>query len=125
MVDSKEEFGFKELIVWQKAISFAVHVIDKTEKLNSERKHYRIIEQTEASASSIAANIAEGKGRYSKKEFKQFLYIARGSIYETISFLNILKELNWISKSEIDGLEEEGLILNKMLNSLINKLKTD
>jgi four helix bundle protein len=121
----KEEFGFKELIIWQKAIEFAVHVINKTEKLNTERKHYRISEQTEAAATSIAANIAEGKGRYSKKEFKQFLYVARGSIYETITFLNILQELNWISKSEIDGLEEEGLILNKMLNSLINKLKSD
>jgi four helix bundle protein len=121
----KEEFGFKELIIWQKAIEFAVHVINKTEKLNTERKHYRITEQTEAAATSVAANIAEGKGRYSKKEFKQFLYIARGSIYETITFLNILRELDWISESDIDELEEEGLILNKMLNSLINKLKSD
>lgn len=119
----KEEFGFKELIVWQKAIEFAKHVIENTEKLNSEKKHYRITEQTEAAVTSIAANIAEGKGRYSKKEFKQFLYIARGSIYETITFINILKELNWINKEEVEKLESEGLILNKMLNALINTLK--
>ena len=120
-----EDFGFKELIVWKKAIEFAFHVINRIDLIKSERKHYRILEQTEAAATSIAANIAEGKGRFSKKEFKQFLYIARGSIYETITFLSIMKELNWLSAEDINGLEKEGLALNKMLNSLINTLKTD
>ncbi len=121
----EEDFGFKELIVWMRAIDFAKHVIIIIDKINSDRKHYRILEQTEAAATSVAANIAEGKGRFSRKEFKQFLYIARGSIYETITFLNIMKELNWLSAEEVDELEKEGLVLNKMLNSLINKLKTD
>jgi len=122
---SEDEFGFKELIVWRRAIDFAKQVIIIIDKINSDRKHYRILEQTEAAATSVAANIAEGKGRFSRKEFKQFLYIARGSIYETITFLNIMKELNWLSAEEVDELEKEGLVLNKMLNSLINKLKTD
>jgi four helix bundle protein len=121
----EEEFGFKELIVWRRAIDFAKHVMIIIDKINSDRKHYRILEQTEAAATSVAANIAEGKGRFSRKEFKQFLYIARGSIYETITFLNIMKELNWLSAEEVYELEKEGLALNKMLNSLINKLKTD
>ena len=121
----EEEFGFKELIVWRRAIDFAKQVINIIDKINSDRKHYRILEQTEAAATSVAANIAEGKGRFSRKEFKQFLYIARGSIYETITFLNIMKELSWLSAEEVYELEKEGLALNKMLNSLINKLKTD
>jgi four helix bundle protein len=121
----KEEFGFKELIVWQKAIEFATHVIRKLDKINSEKKHYRLTEQIESSATSIAANIAEGKGRFSRKEFKQFLYISRGSIYETVSFLNIIKELNWISAEEVKELESEALILNKMLNALIKSLNQD
>ena len=121
----EEDFGFKELIVWRRAIDFAKQVINIIDKINSDRKHYRILEQTEAAATSVAANIAEGKGRFSRKEFKQFLYIARGSIYETITFLNIMKELNWLSADEIYELEKKGLALNKMLNSLINKLKTD
>ncbi len=122
-METKEEFGFKDLIIWQKAVEFASHVIKETENINSDKKHYRIIEQVEASVTSIAANIAEGKGRYSNKEFKQFLYIARGSIYETISFLNVAGKLNWLSKDTINELETEGLQINKMLNSLINKLK--
>jgi four helix bundle protein len=121
----EEDFGFKELIVWRKGIDFARQVILLLDKINSERKHYRIIEQTEAAATSISANIAEGKGRYSRKEFKQYLYIARGSIYETITFLNIMNDLNWLSIEEVNELEKKGLELNKMLNALINKLKTD
>lgn len=117
-----EEFRFKELKVWQKAVEFAVHVISKIENIKSEWKHYRIREQIEASVSSIAANIAEGKGRFSRKEFKQFLYISQGSIYETITFLNILKEINLLLFEEVKELETEGLVLNKMLNSLIKKL---
>jgi four helix bundle protein len=124
-MDAKEEFGFKELIVWQKAIQFAAHVILVLDKIDSSRKHYRVIEQTAAAVTSISANIAEGKGRFSKKEFKQFLYIARGSMYETISFLNLMVELNWIKIEAVHELEKEGLTLNKMINSLINKLKTD
>ncbi|MBI5605158.1 MAG: four helix bundle protein [Deltaproteobacteria bacterium] len=41
--------------------------------------------------------IAEGKGRFSKKEFVQYLYIARGSLYETMTLLEIFKRRNWIS----------------------------
>jgi len=122
-MNEREEFGFKELIVWQKAIEFATHVIFELNKIESDRKHFRIVEQTEAAVISIAANIAEGKGRFSKKEFKQYLYIARGSIYETVSFLSIMKKLKWLDPDDVIRLEDEGLIINKMLNSLINKLK--
>ncbi len=78
----KEEFGFKKLIVWQKAVEFANKIILLTEAIDTKRKHYRLIEQLESSSCSIAQNIAEGKGRYSNKEFIHFLYISRGSLYE-------------------------------------------
>jgi four helix bundle protein len=119
----EDDFGFKELIVWRRSVDFARHVILILNKIESHRSHYRITEQTEASAASIAANIAEGKGRFSSKEFKQFLYISRGSLYETITFMNLMKELSWISEEELISIEREGPELTKMLNSLINKLK--
>jgi len=110
------------LKVWKKAVEFAVKVIRELDNMQSERKHFRIIEQTEAAVTSISANIAEGKGRYSKKEFRQFLYIARGSVYETVSFLNILLEMRWIPTDKTQELESEALSLNKMLNALINSI---
>ncbi|MFA5100106.1 MAG: four helix bundle protein [Candidatus Omnitrophota bacterium] len=62
-------------------------MIETNSQAHSDRKHYRLIENLEASCTSIAFNIAEGKGRFSKKEFIQFLYVARGSLYETVSQL--------------------------------------
>ncbi|MGV7224400.1 MAG: four helix bundle protein, partial [Nitrospinales bacterium] len=89
-------FAFEDLKVYQKALDFAVAVIDTIDELDTPRKHYRLIEQLEAASSSIALNIAEGKGRYSKKEFKHFCYIARGSLYETISLVQIFKKKAWL-----------------------------
>ena len=51
--------AYKDLVVWQKSMDFANAVIDLTEQLDSERKHYRLVEQLEAAATSIPMNIAE------------------------------------------------------------------
>jgi four helix bundle protein len=63
------KFSFEDLEVWQKAVDFAYAVIRLAEEIQTGRKHYRLREQLEAAATSIALNIAEGKGRYSRKEF--------------------------------------------------------
>jgi len=118
-----DNFNFKDLHVWQKAVQFAKTVIDTVEKNSSERKHFRLLEQVESSATSVALNIAEGKGRHSKKEFVQFLYIARGSLFETVTMLNIFHRKKWINKSDLETLEREGLQLAKMLNAIISSIK--
>ena len=120
----KEEFGFKELKVWQRSVDFATDVIQLISEVETDRKHYRLIEQLESSSTSVAANIAEGKGRYSKKEFAHFLYIARGSLFETITFLNIFRKLDWISVHNLNQLEKEASEIAKMLNALINSIKS-
>ena len=68
-------------------------------------------------------NIAEGKGRYSQKEFIQFLYVARGSLYETVTLLEIFFKQQWIAKDKFLELKETGKEIAKMLNSLINSIK--
>ena len=78
-------FGFKGLEVWQEAVKFADEIILLSENLNTARKHCRLIESFESAAVSIALNIAEGKARHSKREFKQSLYNTRGSLYETVT----------------------------------------
>lgn len=115
-------FAFEDLQVYHRSIDFADSVISLIDKIETPRKHYRLIEQLEASCTSIALNIAEGKGRFSKKEFKHFLYIARGSLYETITMLQIFKKRNWI-----DGVtylkfyteaEEIGMMISGLINSI-------
>jgi four helix bundle protein len=66
------QFGYEDLDVWNKAVDFAVKVIDLVDVLGTSRKHFRLLEQIEASSTSIATNLAEGKGRFSKKEFIQY-----------------------------------------------------
>lgn len=115
--------SYKDLIVWQKSMDFAVEVIHVSENINADRKHYRLIEQLESAASSVVANISEGKGRYSKKEFLKFLYIARGSLYETITFLILFNRKRWINDSDLDRASTLAEEINKMLSGLINAVK--
>ena len=92
--DSNRMFAFEDLLVWQKAIDFAEVVIKTIDEFEAPRKHFRIIEQLEAASISISSNIAEGKGRFSKKEFVHYLYIARGSLFETVSLLILIRRLS-------------------------------
>jgi four helix bundle protein len=62
------KFGYEDLAVWNKAIEFGVDVINIVENISTDRKHYRLLEQIESSAASVSMNIAEGKGRFSKKK---------------------------------------------------------
>lgn len=116
-------FGFEDLEVWKKATDFADRVIDLIEQLDTNRRHFRLIEQLEAASTSIAMNIAEGKGRYSKKEFRQFLFIARGSLYETITLLEIFRKRGWITLDQYFDLEQQGKEVGKMIVGLAKSLR--
>jgi four helix bundle protein len=120
---TKVRFSFEDLEVWQKAIDFTDKVISFVEKIRADRKHFRLLEQIEASSASIAMNIAEGKGRYSKKEFVQFLYVARGSLYESITLLIIFHKRKWINDSDLEDAISFGNQIGKMLSSLIKSVK--
>lgn len=115
-------FGYEDLEAWNRAVNFAVQVIDAVENISADRKHYRLLEQIEASSTSIAINLAEGKGRFSQKEFIQYCYIARGSLYETITLLEIFKRKNWISEETFSSLKSEGIEIASMIKGLINAI---
>ena len=116
-------FSFEELKVYQKALDFAVSVIETIDEIDAPRKHFRLFEQIESSSTSVASNISEGKGRFSKKEFKQYLYIARGSLYETVTRLQIFKKLKWLDEKPYNKLYSEAEEINKMLSGLINSIR--
>lgn len=119
-----EKFGFKDLIVWQKSMDFANDVLEVAAIISTERKHFRLIEQIESASTSVPQNIAEGKGRNSQKEFIHFLYIARGSLYETVTLLNIFHRRNWISSETLCSLEKQAYEIASMIKGLINSIKT-
>ncbi|MCU4165558.1 four helix bundle protein [Carboxylicivirga caseinilyticus] len=117
-------FEFKDLIVWQKAIEYANEILNICDQVKG---HYRLIEQMEACSTSIPQNIAEGKGRHSLKEFIHFLHIARGSLYESVTLLVIFEKRKFISSEQLKNFETDAFEILKMINALItskrNKLE--
>ena len=114
---------FQELKVWQRAVSFATKVIQAIDGFDCPRKHYRLIEQLEAACTSVAMNIAEGKGRQTTKEFIQYLFIARGSLFEVITLLIILQNLDWMTPKQVNEFQADAEEITKMLNALIKAMK--
>ncbi len=116
------KFGYEDLDVWNRAVDFAVKIIELVETVDTGRRHFRLFEQIEASSTSVSMNLAEGKGRFSQKEFIQYCYIARGSLYETITLLEIFKRKNWISEETFSSLKSEGIEIASMIKGLINAI---
>ena len=116
-------FSFQELKVWQKSVLFAEQVIRSIDEIEAPRKHYRLIEQLESACTSVSMNIAEGKGRQTTKEFIQFLYIDRGSLFEVVTLLIIFNNLGWLKTQSFVDIQNMALEITKMLNSLIKSMK--
>ena len=115
-------FGFERLDVYQKAMDFTAEVYKITREFPP-NELYGLTSQIRRAAISIASNIAEGSGRYYKKDFAQFLRIARSSVYECVPLLNIALKEKYIEKSIFEELISNCNQLAKMLNGLIRSLR--
>ena len=97
------KFRFQDLKIWQLAIEIADELFDLADELEN-RKLYRFAEQLRASGMSMSNNIAEGSGSSSKKEFIQFLNVARRSTFENANILILLHRRKLVSQEELDRL---------------------
>ena len=114
---------FKDLIVWKKSIAVVKDIYLLSINFPGEEK-YVLTPQIRRSAISIPSNIAEGYGRNSKKDYIRFLQIAKGSLYELKTQLEIAFNLNYINNNnKYLDVEEKLTEIDKMLYSLIKKLK--
>jgi four helix bundle protein len=120
-VDEKK--GLESLLVWQRAIKFAVHVCKTVLPLFPEQEKYSLSSQLRRSVQSIPANIAEGFGRYYYLDAVHFCLIARGSLEESFSHLTLAKELNYLKEDDFHTLKEELGEIRKMLDGYINFLR--
>lgn len=109
---------FEEILVWQKANELIVEIY----KTIDTKYDYSFKDQIRRAAISIANNIAEGFERQGNKEFKKFLYIAKGSCGEVRSMLYSAKKLKYISQDDYELLFDRCIIISKMLSALIKKL---
>ena len=92
-------FRFEDLEIWQLACDLAVEFHKVADRLEN-RKHYRYAEQLRAAGLSVSNNIAEGSGSLHKNEFRQFLNIARRSVFECASMLHVFKRLSVLTEEE-------------------------
>jgi len=95
------KFRFQDLKIWQLAVEIADKLFDIAERLDKKRL-YRFAEQLRAAGMSMSNNIAEGSGSDSKREFKNFLNIARRSTFENANILFLLQKRNLIATEERD-----------------------
>ena len=113
--------NFKDLKIWQRGIELVKLVYTITNSFPSDEK-YGIISQIRRSAVSVPSNIAEGFMRRHNKEYRQFLYIALGSLAELETQIIISKELNFITTDHYTGTLSAIDELNKMTTGLIKCL---
>lgn len=93
-MDNKD-FIYRNLIVWQKAMAFSKLVYDLV-RLFPVDERYGLSDQVRRAVVSVASNIAEGCGRASNRDYAHFLAIARGSLYETMTQLEMAQSFGYI-----------------------------
>ena len=120
-----DDFGYRNLVVWQKAKAFVLEVYSLVKQLPPEEK-YALGDQIRRAVVSIPSNIAEGNGRASNKDYAHFLSIARGSLFETVNQLEIAADLGYLGvgvddRCRLDEVFALGSEVGRMLTSMIKK----
>ena len=114
--------GFRDLTVWQKAHELVLAVYKLTERF-PKSEQYGIVSQIRRSASSVAANLAEGFGRRTTKELLRSLQISRGELEETRYFLLLSKDLGYFADEEMEGFNQRCDSVGQLINALGRSLK--
>ena len=116
------KFRFQDLEIWQLSIETADELFTIADDL--EKQHlYRFAEQLRGAGMSISNNIAEGSGSSSKKDFQQFLNIARRSAFENANILILLQRRDIISDVWLSGLLDKLDLLCRKITSFQRPLK--
>jgi four helix bundle protein len=115
--------SYRNLIAWQKAKELALDIYRCTRRFPKD-EIYGLTSQLRRAAISVPSNIAEGKGRHSRKEFAHFLYQARGSLLELETQLSIARDLEYLDALTFNNTLGKAEELGRILNGLVNRLQT-
>jgi four helix bundle protein len=114
-------FMFENLEVYQKALDFIDQITTLTEQFP--RGYYFLVDQLNRAALSIATNLAEGNGRFTKPDRKNFFTIARGSVRECVPLLELAKRRSLVQPQSHDVLKAHLEEVAWMLSGLNNVLE--
>jgi four helix bundle protein len=115
--------NYRVLLVWQKGIDLVVVSYRATAAFPREET-YGLVSQIRRAATSIPANIAEGYGRGTRKEYVQFLMVAQGSLKELETHFIVSEKLAYLTSAQAERLLSLTDELGRMLGALIRKLKS-
>ena len=110
--------GFKELAVWQRSKDLAVQIY-KTSSSGPLSKDYGLRDQLRRAAISVPSNLAEGDERDTDREAVRFFYIAKGSVAELRTQLQIGLEIGYLERDVFERLDDECLQISRMIGALI------
>jgi four helix bundle protein len=114
--------SFRDLLVWQRAIQMCVSTYRLTKDFPRD-EIYGLTSQIRRAAISVPSNVAEGHGRLSTGEYKQFLGVARGSNFELQTQLEIARELGLGDSKSLNEAESLSLEVGKMISGILNAIK--
>lgn len=112
----------KKLNVWSDAVDFAQQIYKVTERFPSSEQ-FGLRSQVRRVAVSIPSNIAEGAARQTKKEFLNFLHVAKGSLSELDTQLEIARRLEYLDQARWEALDERLERIDRMLSGLVRSLR--
>jgi four helix bundle protein len=115
------KFRFQDLKIWQLSIEIADDLFGLADDLEK-RKLYRFADQLRGAGMSMSNNIAEGSGSSSKKDFKQFLNMARRSTFENANILILLRRRNLITEKELEKLLDKLDHLSRQITNFQSSL---
>ena len=112
----------KKLDAWTTAVNLAQHVYKTTDRFPA-KEQFGLTNQARRAAVSNPSNIAEGAARQTKKKFVQFLHIAKGSLSELDTHLELAQRREYLGKTEWNTLNELLERVDKMLSGLIRHIR--
>ena len=114
--------GYRDLVVWQEAMDLVVEAYRLAAQL-PDRERFGLTSQLQRAAVSVPANIAEGHGRSGTREYLHHLSVARGSLLEAETHLQIAVRLGYLRAEEVDAILERTGLLDRRLRTLIARLR--
>jgi four helix bundle protein len=120
-MERKKIESFEDLRVWQKGIELVknIYLITKEGDLS---RDFGLRDQLRRASVSVPTNIAEGFERYSRKEYLNFLNIAKGSAGEVRSLLRVALEVGYLDQSSYTQLHHQAMELSRMLSNQIQSI---
>ena len=115
--------GFRDLRVWHDAMELASAVYRFTARLPAEER-FGLTSQMRRAAVSVPVNLAEGNARRGKGEYVHFVSIARGSLAELETYLELLPRLGYAAPDDTLGLLDQAAAVGRQLTNLRNHLTT-